>query len=132
MTFTSVKLPATEVRFVLSGPAGRYIDLLVASLIGAGVTIEPIKAGERYRLRDTTRLLESLADALGPIEGIDLVREEAPVDKIVLTSCVAPRIHRRSFTVHGVGPAYSMISRAVDRWLTVTSSGMNRWSTVGR
>ncbi len=129
--FTSYTLPATEVRWVLSGPAGLHLDSLVAGLIGSGVRIEPIKAGEQYRLDDTTGVLDSLAISLDPIEGFDLAHEAAPTDKIVTSTALTARAYQRSFTVHGVGPAFSLIARAVDRWLTVTSVGLNRWMVRG-
>jgi hypothetical protein len=130
---TSIMLPSIALRWVLSGPAGNGVDTLVASLIGAGVTVESIKAGERYRLAGPTETLEVLASELAAIENFDLAREMPPTETISMASTVAPsHAYRRSMTVHGVGAATGFVARAVDRHLTVTPCGVNRWSVAGR
>lgn len=133
MTFASVTLPSVAVRWVLSGPAGAHLDALVSGLIGAGVTIEPIVAGERYRIDGGTELLDVLAGELAPVEGFALVRETPPTDTINMRTTATPsHPFRRSVTVHGIGAAPSFVARAVDRRLTVTPAGASRWEVSGR
>lgn len=128
-----VTLPSVALRWVLSGPAGLEIDTLAASLISAGANVETIAAGTRYRLNGPLELLDVLAGELAPIEGFELVRELPPLETISMASTVAPsHAYRRSMTVHGVGAACSFVARAIDRRLTVTPCGVNRWAVAGR
>ena len=132
MTFASVALPSVAQRWRLDGPAGPHLDALVARLIGAGVTIEPIVAGTAYRLDGPALTLDVLGDELKPIEGLSLERESPPTDCINMRSDLAPAVApRRSVTVHGVA-ANSFVARAVDRRLAVTPAGASRWIVSGR
>ena len=131
MTFASLQLPVAELRWVLTGPAGAHVDTIVAGLIGAGVSVESIKPGTTYRLRGSTELMTVLADELAQVEGLSMAREVPPTDAISVGSTLAPsHPYRRAVTVHG--PAASPIARAVDRRLTVSTVGINRWSVGGR
>lgn len=128
-----ITLPSVALRWVLSGPAGLETDTLVACLISAGVSVETIAAGTRYRLNGPLELLDVLAAELAPIEGFELVRELPHTETISMASTVAPsHAYRRSMTVHGVGAACSFVARAIDRRLTVSPCGVNRWAVAGR
>lgn len=134
MTF-AIQLPATQVRHRLSGPAGLHLDAVVAGLVGAGVTVEPITGGTCYRLRGGVELLDVLGEELGKAEGFSLAREMPPTDTISMRSTLAPSHEfRRSVIVHGDGgrEAVSVVARAIDRGLTVESVGIGRWSVSAR
>lgn len=133
--FASIQLPAAQVRWVLSGPAGLHLDAVVAGLIGAGVSVEPISAGTCYRLRGPTEMLDVLGDELGKVERFALRREAPPTDTIAMQSTLAPsHAARRSVTVHGDPgrEAASFVARAVDRGMAVESVGVGRWSVTAR
>ena len=129
MTFTSVSLPAVEIRWRLDGPAGPALDTLTAGLIGAGVAVEPIAPGAAYRLAGPRELLEVLADELAGAEGFTLAHELPPTDLTRVSTSLAPaRAPVRSFMVHG---APASAARAIDRGLSVTSEGVGRWRVAG-
>lgn len=135
MTFTSLVLPSAAPRYRLEGRPGAALDLLVAGLIGAGVAVESITPGESYRLDGSRDLLDALAGELAPFEsdGYRLTIEQAPTDAINLRTTAAPtHPFRRSVSVHGIGGAHSIVARAVDRDLTVSAAGVNRWNVAGR
>ncbi len=132
--FASFSLPAAAVRWRLDVPAGPHADLLLAGLVGAGVTVECIEPGRAYRLNGDRNLLEALAAELAPIEGATLAHESAPVDVVSLhTSVAPPHSPRRTVTIHGQGVhAAGWAVRAVERRLTVQTAGIHRWAVTGR
>lgn len=134
MSVASITLPAAAVRWELSGPAGPHVDTLVAGLIGAGMTLEPIEAGKRYRVDGAQDVLTVLAAELaGAGADVALQHEMPPVDKITMRSTLAPLPEfRRSVTIHGTGAAFGYVARAVDRGLRVATAGVNRWIVGGR
>lgn len=147
MTFTSIQLPAAQVRWVLSGPAGQHLDSVVAALVGAGVAIETITAGTHYRLRGgrssrrarsagaPAELLDVLGEQLGQVEGFSVLREMPPTDTVNMRSTLAPsHAFRRSVEIHGDPgrEAASFVARAIDHRLAVESVGIGRWSVSGR
>lgn len=128
----SVQMPAAAVRWALTGPAGPTMDTLVAALIGAGVDVECISPGTAYRIDGREAVLSTLADELGKLEGFALAIERAPDDVVRVSSALAPAEFRRSVVVHGLGAAFGMVARAVDRGLQVRTVGVNRWRVAGR
>ena len=132
MTFASVSLPVAAPKWSLTGPAGAGTDTIVAGLICAGVSVEPIVAGSAYRLDGNAELLSVLAEELQSIEGYTLEREAPPTDRVDMRSTLAPsHAPRRSVTLHG-SRAHTFIARAIDRRLTVTPAGASRWIVSAR
>lgn len=129
---TTVQMPAAAVRWALSGPPGPTADALIALLIGAGADVESITAGTAYRVDGRESVLSTLADELEKLEGFTLAVERAPEDAVSVSSALAPAEFRRSVTVHGIGAAFGMVARAVDRGLQVRTVGVNRWRVAGR
>lgn len=134
MTFSCLTLPASALRYRLDGPRGFHLDMLVARLVGAGVLIEVITAGEAYRLDGPRDMLDALAGELAPFEGFKLAIEPPPTDEITVrtTSATPTHPYRRSVVIHGSGPAHSIVARAIDRGLRTVSAGANRWAVEGR
>lgn len=133
MTFVSLTLPASAPRHRLDGPRGVQTDMLVAGLIGAGVSVEAITAGEAYRLDGPRDMLDALAGELAPFDGFKLAIEAPPTDEItVRTSATPTHPYRRSVVIHGSGAAHSIVARGVDRGLSVSAAGANRWALAGR
>ena len=133
--FDIVALPVAALRWQLTGPAGQHLDTLVAQLIGAGATVDCIARGTSYRLAGDNTMLQALAAelALHADDGFTLQPEPTPADVVALASHAAPvPPFRRSVTVHGLASARVLVARAVDRGLTVTTAGVNRWSVAGR
>lgn len=132
MSLVSVLLPAAAVRWRLDGPPGPGTDTLVASLIGAGVNVEPITAGAAYRLEGSHVTLQALSEELAGIEGYSLGLEQAPASGAVSLSTerTPPFPFVRTVTLHG--PAASWVARAVDARLQVSTVGLSRWSVAGR
>ncbi|MBX3601026.1 MAG: hypothetical protein KF863_10400 [Rubrivivax sp.] len=129
---TTVRMPAAAVRWALTGPAGPTMDTLIAALIGAGADVESIAAGTAYRVDGREPVLSTLADELEKLEGFALAIEQAPADTVRVSSALAPAEFRRSVVVHGIGAAFGMVARAVDRGLQVRTIGVNRWRVAGR
>jgi hypothetical protein len=131
---TSLQLRPAVVRWRLDAPAGPDADLLVAGLVGAGCTVEPIEPGTAYRIDGPRDMLEVLADELTGLPGMSLQIEQAPPAGTIITQHVVAPTHpyRRQVTVHGTGPALSRVARAVDRGLQVGAAGVNRWTVTGR
>lgn len=134
MSFVSINLPAIAVRWRLEGPAGPRLDILVAGLIGAGVSAEPIAPGTAYRLKGSSELLASFGEKLAAKCPEYVLKQETAPDTTVRLSTRRnpPTSYSRSVTVHGTGPGHSDVARAVDRGLDVSSVGLQRWRVTGR
>ena len=134
-----IQMPASTVRWLLVGPPGPEVDMLVATLIGSGVAVEAVKPRSVYRLNPAAlpdhgqTMLGSLAEQLNGMDGFSLAVEQAPTDVIVLAHRVAPAFpYRRQVTVHGQGTALGFVARAVDRSMDVRAVGLLRWSVAAR
>lgn len=124
-------MPCAAVRWVLTGEDVATVDVVAASLIGAGVAVEPIKPGSSYRLAGPYELLDVLAAELAPT-GMRLEIERPPAEpSVTMATTVAPVAARRSVTVHGLAGA-GYVMRAVDRGLHVSPAGASRWAVSGR
>jgi hypothetical protein len=139
MSLESITLPVAAVRYRLDGPAGPCIDGVVAALIGAGITVHAITPGTAYRLDPTAQpngltVLDDLAEQMQSVEGYGLAVERGPSDVTYTTGYVAPAFKpRRTITVHGANPtARGFVARAVDRGLSVSTMGLNRWAVTGQ
>lgn len=118
----------------LDGPAG-HLDTFVAALIDCGFTVEVITVGTAYRVTGDATRLQAIADQLGEAGGeIKLGIEIAPTDVVNLRGTLAPaRPFRRSVIIHGSGPAFGYVARAIDSGtLTVASVGQCRFEVRGR
>ena len=134
-SFTSFSLPASAVRWQLTGPPGPDLDLLIAGLVGAGVRIEAITPACAYRLDGPSLLLDVLqTDLIGVEGGITLAPERAPKDSVRLsTEATLANVARRRVVVHGGGDfAARFVVFAIDHGLAVESVGLARWSVSGR
>ena len=127
----SLTLPSEIPRWRLSGPAGWDVDALVAGLIGAGITIEPIEPTTDYALSGRRDIIEALSAELAGT-GLSIAVDRGPTDRIEV-QCEPVDTHppRRRFTLYG-RTAVSPVARAVDRGLTVMTLGPDRWAVSGR
>ena len=129
----TLSMPAATTRWTLVGPAGPGLDVIVASLTGAGVLVEVVAPGTAYRLHASDHFLRGLSDAVEKIPGFRVAIEEAPTESITLSTTAPPSpIPRRTITVHGAGAqAAHFIRVAVDYGLTVQTVGVQRWAIAG-
>jgi hypothetical protein len=134
VTFTSLQLPAAAVRWRIDGPAGPHLDVLVGALIGAGCDVECIAPATAYRLTGPEPMLQALAAELTGFDGFTLAHEAAPVESVNLRTTITPKHPpRRAVVVHGAGVhAAGFVARAIDAGLTVSTTGLSRWSVAGR
>ena len=126
-------MPAATTRWQLVGPAGPGLDVIVASLTGAGVLVDVILPGTAYRLHASEHFLRGLSAAVEKVPGFRVALEEAPTESITLSTTAPPSpIPRRTITVNGAGVhAAKFVRMAVDLGLTVQTVGMQRWAIAG-
>lgn len=122
------------VHWHLHGPAGAEMDVLIATMLASGMSIECVSAGTDYRVENGPRVAALAEQIGGRLEGGFSLAIEEPADGVIsVTSKVTPlRPPRRTVHVEGKGEAIPFVARAVDAGLSVTCAGKSRWAISGR
>lgn len=132
--FDVISMPHAEVRYELRGIPGPALDLLVARSVGAGLHVEPIEAGARYRLNGDRGLMAALADEVAKVEGYSMAIETPdPNDLNLSNTGAAPRAgYARTTYVQGSHTsAVGLVVRAIDAGLSVGPAGHFRYAVTG-
>ncbi|CAM5795684.1 hypothetical protein [Rhizobacter fulvus] len=128
MTFT---YQSSAKRYLLSGPEGDSLDEALAFTIDVGMQAERIAEGA-YRLSGDDRKFSSVCEWIEYFKQTDVACavEARPANLTVGFKVAAPRPSLRSAFVHG-GKYSSVVRRAVDMGLSVTSAGIQRFEIRG-
>lgn len=133
MSFAQLVIPPAARRWELTGPAGYYLDILLAQIIAGGGGAEALNPGTRYRIDGPAELLTPLCEEVAKVDGFTLAEEYPAPGSLTLAGTIATaRSFKRSTAVHGTtAQAFHMVARAVDHRLDVETVGHYRWSVTG-